>query len=172
MKNKYLPSLVTGFGAAVLVSVPWVRTIGCCVIIPLASLYALILHIKLNNGELPIKTSMAILFGLMTGLWAAFFSAMFETIITFVTHTNDFVQGLPAMESMLRSSRFAPSFSGIFDQMLRIYHSMANDIRLYGFSPIYTFTVLAGNVIVDSIFGMIGGVLGMTFLNKRSTIGK
>lgn len=172
MKNKYLPSLVTGFGAAVLVSVPWIRTVGCCIIIPFATLYALMLHIKLNGGELPIKTSMAILFGLMTGLWAAFFSAMFETIITFFTHTNDFVQGLPQMESMLRGSRFAPSFSGIFDQMLRIYHSMAKDIQLYGFSPIYTFTVLAGNIIVDSIFGMLGGILGKSYLNKRSTIGK
>jgi hypothetical protein len=168
MNNKYLPSLVTGFGAAVLVSVPWVKTVGCCVIVPLAALYALMLHIKLNKGELPIKTTMAILFGLMTGLWAAFFSAMFETIITFFTHSNDFVQGLPGMESMLRNSKFAPAFSGIFDQMLRIYHSMANDIRSYGFSPIYSFTVLAGNLIVDSIFGMIGGVLGMIYLNNRS----
>jgi hypothetical protein len=172
MKNKYLPSLVTGFGAAVLVSVPWIRTIGCCIVIPFASVYALMLHIKLNDGEIPIKTSLAILFGLMTGLWAAFFSAMFETIITFVAHSNDFVKGLPAMENMLRTSKFNSSFGGIFDQMIRIYHSMAKDISLYGFSPIYTFTVLAGNVIVDSIFGMLGGVLGMTYLNKRSSINK
>jgi hypothetical protein len=168
MKNKYLPSLVTGFGAAVLVSVPWVRTVGCCIIVPLASLYALMLHIKLNKGEMPIKTSLAILFGLMTGLWAAFFSALVETIITFVIHSNDFVQGLPAMENMLRNSKFVTSFGGLFDQMIKIYHSMANDIRLYGFSPIYTVTVLVGNVIVDSVFGMLGGVLGMTYLNNRS----
>ena len=171
MKNKYLPSLVTGFGAAVLVSIPWIKTVGCCVIVPFAAVYALMLHIKLNNGEMPIKTGMAIGFGLMTGLWAAFFSAMFETILTFVTHSNDFVQGLPSMESMLRNPKFGV-LGGIIDKMIQIYRSMERDIKTYGFSPIYTFTVLAGNVIVDSIFGMIGGLLGMIYLNKRSNLPK
>ena len=55
MKNKYLPSLVTGFVAAVLISIPFIKHVGCCVIVPFAAVYALILDVKLNKAELPIK---------------------------------------------------------------------------------------------------------------------
>ena len=88
MKNKYLPSLVTGFAAAVLVSIPLLKHVGCCVIVPFAAVYALILDVKLNKAELPIKGMEAFLFGIFTGLWAAIFSALFETIITLFTHRN------------------------------------------------------------------------------------
>jgi hypothetical protein len=167
MKNKYLPSLVTGFGAAVLISIPFIKNIGCCVVVPFAAIYALVLHIKLNDGELPIRGTTALLFGIMTGLWAAFFSAIFETLITFFTHSNDFVQGLPAMESMLRSPRLNAALGDIIDQIVKVYHRMAADIKTYGFSLVYSATILSGNIIMDCIFGIIGGFIGMNYINKK-----
>ena len=167
MKNKYLPSLVTGFGAGVLMSVPLISHIGCCIIIPFAAIYALILDIKLNKAELPIKASEAILFGLLTGIWAAFFSALFDTIITFITHTNDFVQGLPSIENLIRNQAPA-SFKQIVEQVILIYKRMSNDIKTIGFSAMYTFSILATNIIIDIIFGIIGGFIGMNYLNKRN----
>ena len=169
MKNKYLPSLVTGFGAAGLVSIPLIIHVGCCVIIPFAAVYALILDIKLNKAELPIRGSEAFLFGLLTGLWAAFFSALFETIITFITHTNEFVEGLQGIENLLRNQ--APiSFKQIIEQVIVIYNSMANEIKTTGFSAIYTFSILFTNMVIDVIFGIIGGFIGMNYLNKRSKL--
>ena len=167
MKNKYLPSLVTGFGAAVLISIPFIKHVGCCVIIPIAAVYALILDVKLNKAKLPIMGSEAFLFGLLTGLWAAFFSALFETIITFVTHTNEFVQGLPGIENILRN-QVPASFKPFIEQAILIYRSMAKDIKTTGFSYIYTFSILATNIFVDIIFGIIGGFIGMNYLNKRN----
>lgn len=169
MKNKYLPSLVTGFGAAVLVSIPLIKHVGCCVIIPFAAVYALILDIRLNKAELPIRGSEAFLFGLLTGLWAAFFSAIFETIITFITHTNEFVEGLQGIENLLRNQAPA-SFKQIIEQVIIIYNSMANEIKTTGFSAIYTFSILFTNMIIDVIFGIIGGFIGMNYLNKRSKL--
>jgi hypothetical protein len=171
MKNKYLPSLVTGFGAGVLMSIPLISHIGCCVIVPFAAVYSLILDIKLNKAELPIKGTEALLFGILTGLWAAFFSALFDTIITFVTHTNEFVQGLPAIENLIRNQAPA-SFKQVVEQVILIYKSMANDIKTVGFSSIYTFSILVTNVIIDIIFGIIGGFIGMNYLNKRNNLPK
>ena len=167
MKNKYLPSLVTGFVAAVLMSIPLVKHVGCCVIVPFATVYALILDVKLNKAELPIKGKKAFLFGILTGLWAAIFSALFETIITLFTHSNDFVQGLPGIENVLRNQAPA-SFKQFMEQAIVIYKNMATEIKATGFSALYTFAILASNIVVDIIFGIIGGFIGMNYLNKRN----
>jgi hypothetical protein len=169
MKTKYLPSLVTGFVAAVLISIPLLKHIGCCVIVPFAAVYALILDVKLNKAELPIKGKEAFLFGLMTGLWAAIFSAIFETIITLFTHSNDFVQELPGLENILRNQAPA-SFKQFMEQAIQIYRHMAVEIKTTGFSALYTFAILATDIFVDIIFGIIGGFIGMNYLNKRNKI--
>jgi mannose/fructose/N-acetylgalactosamine-specific phosphotransferase system component IIC len=169
MKNKYLPSLVTGFVAAVLVSIPIVKHVGCCVIVPFAAVYALILDVKLNKAELPIKGKEALLFGILTGLWAAVFSALFETIITLFTHSNDFVAELPGIENVLRNQAPA-SFKQFMEQAILIYRHMATEIRITGFSALYTFAILATNIFVDIIFGIIGGFIGMNYLNKRNKL--
>jgi hypothetical protein len=167
MKNKYLPSLVTGFVAAVLVSIPLLKHVGCCVIVPFAAVYALILDVKLNKAELPIKGMHAFLFGIFTGLWAAIFSALFETIITLFTHSNDFVQELPGIENILRNQAPA-TFKQFIDQAILIYRHMAVEIETTGFSALYTFAILSTNIIIDIIFGIIGGFIGMNYLNKRN----
>ena len=169
MKNKYLPSLVTGFVAAVLMSIPLVKHVGCCVIVPFAAVYALILDVKLNKAELPIKGKEAFLFGILTGLWAAIFSALFETIITLFTHSNDFVQELPGVENVLRNQAPA-SFKHFMEQGILIYRSMATEIKTTGFSALYSFAILATNIVIDIIFGIIGGFIGMNYLNKRKKL--
>jgi hypothetical protein len=166
MKNKYLPTLVTGFVAAVLVSIPLVKHVGCCVIVPVAAFYALILDVKLNKAELPIKGIEAFVFGILTGLWAAVFSVFFETIITLFTHTNDFIKELPEIENYVKNQSML-TLKQIFEVELPIYKSMANDIKTTGFSLFYTFSIFFINIFIDVIFGIIGGFIGMNYLNKR-----
>ena len=162
-----MPVPAAGFVAAVLVSIPLVKHVGCCVIVPFAAVYALILDVKLNKAELPIRGSEALLFGILTGLWAAFFSALFETIITLFAHTNEFVQELPGIENILRN-QVPASFKQFSEQAILIYRSMSIEIKTNGFSPIYTFAILATNMFIDIIFGIIGGFIGMNYLNKRN----
>ena len=65
MSSKYfLPSLVTGFGAAVLTVVPGVKEFGCCLIVPLAVFTALLLYRKTINGDTNLEVKTSLLIGL------------------------------------------------------------------------------------------------------------
>lgn len=162
----YLPSLVAGFGAAVLTTVPGVKAVGCCIVVPLAVFTALLLLRKTisDNQNLSVKTSLSI--GLLTGLFAALFSTFFEFIITLFTHSNDFVQTLPQTVQVLDDLKLGEAAK----QTVSLMNSMANQITSTGFSLLYTVFVLFSNLIVDSIFGMVGGLLGRVIVNRRSNI--
>jgi len=162
--NKYLPVLVCGFGAAVLTTVPYIKSFSCCLIIPAGSFAALYLNLRVNNISLPITTKSAILYGLLTGLVAALFSSGFEVLITFITKSNDFVTTLPQTEAAMRSL----NMGDILDQTMGLLHKMSKEIVTYGFSLLYSIAITFSNLIIDSVFGIIGGIIGMTVINKRT----
>jgi hypothetical protein len=58
----------------------------------------------------------------------------------------------------------------MMDQAIVIYKSMAAEIKATGYSAIYTFAILFTNIFVDVIFGIIGGFIGMNYLNKRNKL--
>ena len=93
--KKYFPSLVCGFGAAVLTTVPGIKSFGFCLLVPAAAVLSLFLHQKVTGTNTDIDSGTAITFGILTGLFAAVFATFFDVLITFFTHTNDFVQTLP-----------------------------------------------------------------------------
>ncbi len=162
----YLPSLVTGFGAAVLTTVPGVREFGCCLIVPLAVLTAMLLYKKTLNGDTNISVKTGLLIGFLTGLIAALFSTFFDVIITLFTRTNDFVETLPQTKEVLESFKFGEAAKQTIDLM----NGMAQQITSTGFSLLYTIFILISNLIVDSIFGLIGGLLGRIIVNRRTPI--
>ena len=165
-KNKFSPALVAGFGAAVLTTVPGIKDFGCCLIVPLAAVLSLYLDHRINKTELPISGKKAVLFGLLTGLFAATFATFFDVLITYITHSNEFVNSLPQTENMIQSSPLGP----LLQQSLALLKQMAAQIKSDGFSILYTIAMLISNMFIDSIFGILGGLLGMTFLNKRTQI--
>ena len=162
----YLPSLVTGFGAAVLTTVPGIKEFGCCLIVPLAVITALLLYRKTLNRDADISVKTSLLIGFMTGLFAALFTTFFDVIITLFTHSNDFVQSLPQTKEVLDSLNFGEAAK----QTLSLMNGMAVQITSNGFSLLYTIFILISNVIVDSVFGLIGGVLGRIIINRRTQI--
>lgn len=164
ISNKYLPALVCGFGAAVLSTIPGLKTIGCCVVVPAAAWLSLFLDQRINKAVPPITTKHAIILGIATGFAAALFSTFFDVLITLVTHTNDFVQTLPQTEIAMRSFNLGK----LLDDTLLLLHEMSKDIAKSGFSVLYTTAILFSNIIVDIIFGLIGGLLGMVIQNKRT----
>ncbi len=167
MSSKYyLPSLVTGFGAAVLTTVPGVKEFGCCLIVPLAVFTALLLFRKTLNGDknLTVKTSLII--GLITGIFAALFTTFFDIIITLFTHSNDFVQSLPQTIQVLDELKLGEAARQTIDLM----NGMANQITATGFSLLYTIFILFSNLIIDSVFGLLGGMLGRIIVNRRPSI--
>ncbi len=165
MSNKvYLPPLVAGFGAAVLTTVPGVREFGCCLIVPLAVFTALLLYRKTLNQDTNVTVKTSLLIGFLTGLFAALFSTFFDVIITLFTRSNDFVETLPQTRQVLESFKLGEAAKQTIDLM----EGMAKQITSTGFSLLYTLFILISNLIVDSIFGLLGGIIGRMIVNRRT----
>ena len=162
--NKYLPSIVTGFGAAVLSTIPGIKNLNCCLIIPAAAFLSLYLYHKSTGDDSPIKLNKALSYGLITGLIAALFSSLFDILITFITHSNDLVAGLEQTEDMMHELKLG----ALMDASMEIMRTMVNEIEATGFSALYTVMITISNFFIFSIFGMLGGLLGMAVLNKRN----
>jgi len=162
--NKYLPSIVTGFGAAVLSTIPGIKNLNCCLIIPAAAFLSIYLYYKSTGSNSPIKLNNALSYGLITGLIAALFSSLFDILITFITHSNDLVVGLEQTEEMLQELKLG----ALMDASMEIMRTMVKEIEATGFSALYTVMITISNFFIFSIFGMLGGLLGMAVLNKRN----
>ncbi len=165
-RRNLFPTLVAGFGAAVLTTVPGIKNFACCLIVPLAVIVALYLDLKINKAILPVTVKTALIFGFFTALFATIFSTFFDVLITFITHSNDFIEALPQTESMVRQYHLGY----LLGQTLALLKQMANQIKLDGFSLLYTFGILFSNFVIYTIFGLLGGLLGMTFINRRTQI--
>ena len=163
MKSKYISPLVCGFGAAVLTVVPGLKEIGCCLIIPFAAGLSLYLHQKANSDTGHISAKTAIIYGLLTGVFSGVFATLFEILFTAIFHYNDFVKSLPEIEIAFRS--FAPK--NLLDEVFKIYKNMAKDIQTNGFSFSYSIYFFIATSFTSLIFGLIGGLIGMAFINKR-----
>ncbi len=162
--TKYLPALVAGFAAAVLTTIPGLKTFGCCLIVPFGSIFALYLQRVGNKDFAYITASKAIKYGLLTGLYTAIFATFFDVIITYVTKSNELVAAIPDAEKMLSNFLAGP----LAQQGMQIFKQMATDITTKGFSGLYTFYMFTSSAISYSIFGILGGLLGMNLINRRN----
>lgn len=162
--SKYLPTLVCGFAAAVLLIVPGIKSIGFCLVVPVASVISLFLNKKINKQNSQISTRDAFFFGIFTGLFSALFLTGFDVLMTSISRTNDLVETLPFTRSMLNDMNLGP----MMDNAIVMMEQMVNDIQTKGFSVLYSFMMLMSNMIINTIFGMIGGLAGMSYLNKKA----
>lgn len=163
--KKYLSALVVGFGAGVLQVVPVAKSFACCIIIPLASYFALLLDQKANNStDKLMPVSKAVIIGLLTGIYAALFGSFFDVLITFITKNNDIIAVFPEFQKMISSF---PVTEDIKNEVMKLYSSVIDQIKATGFSPIYTLSILFNNLIINSIFGLVGGIVGVQVVNAR-----
>lgn len=163
MMNKYSPALLLGFAAGAINFIPGMRTFGCCIIVPSATIFALYIHQKINGFETKIDVKNAIFFGLITGIFSAVFSTFFDTISTYLTNTNQFVENIHQIE--LAIAQF--NLSEFSKEIVEILTLIENEIKTTGFSLIYTFINFINNLFMDIIFGIIGGLIGMSLINKK-----
>ena len=165
--NKYLPTLVCGFAAAVLSTVPGIKNFSCCLLVPGAAAVSILLDKKINQSQEKVLLSKSIGFGFLTGLFATLFITTFDILLTYFIKTNEFIQSLPQIELTMRQWNLGP----MVDESLKLIKSVAKEIEKNGFSFIYLLMILSSNFIVNSIFGMIGGALGMSLANRKSREG-
>lgn len=163
--KQYISPLVCGFAAGVLSIIPGLKPVACCLIIPTAAFFSLYLNQKINRTSEAITSRQAITFGLLTGLFAALFSTSFDLLLTLITRTNEFVETLPDTEALMRELHLGP----FMEETIKALNVMASDIKNSGFSFLYLIAMLFSNLFTNTIFGLIGGLLGMNYLNKRTT---
>ncbi|MEW6194577.1 MAG: hypothetical protein AB1521_05405 [Bacteroidota bacterium] len=162
--RKYISPFVCGFGAGVLQVVPVAKSLACCFIIPLAAFLSLYLELKANPSSVQIQLKKGLIFGLLTGLFAALFGSFFDIFITLLTKNNDIVAAFPELQKMINGF---PLSEELKKEVLRLFNSVRNEILRYGFSPLYTISVLINNLVINSIFGMIGGLVGTQVINSK-----
>lgn len=162
--KKYFPPLVAGFAAGVFLIVPVIKNLSCCVIIPFASYLALFLEMKSQSVIFEIKVSRGALIGLLTGLTAAFFATSFDVLITFITKSNDIILAFNNLPLVMENFPFDDS---IKQQIVDIFETIVNDIKTFGFSPVYAASMLVNNLFFGIVFGTIGGMISVPILNSR-----
>ncbi|MFA7288772.1 MAG: hypothetical protein WC055_07815 [Melioribacteraceae bacterium] len=161
--KKYLPSIVSGFGAGVLQIVPILKGLACCLIVPIASYAAVLLHKKANNKtKVDYKTGLVI--GLLTGIFAAVFGSFFEIAITFITKQNDVTGSFTQIQQMLSTLPITPALR---QEVLDMIAGVNNDIAMYGFSTLYTISIIMNNFIVNTIFGTVGGLVSVKIIDAK-----
>jgi hypothetical protein len=165
--KKYFPSVVSGFIAAVITVIPIFKSCGCCIIIPAASVLGLWFLLKINkdrfNFEELLTVKTCILMGLFTGIAAACFATLFDTVTTYFARTNDFIETLPLTEQYIKDNKL----DVMLKEPMDILRYLADQIRRYGFSALYLFMSLTGNLVIYSITGIIGGLIGKWFISNK-----
>lgn len=162
--KKYLAPILCGFCVGVIQNVPIVGNFTCCLILPLAAFYSLQLDQKANKNYDYIKFSKGLLFGFLTGAVAALMGSFLDVILTFVFKSNSF--SLMANDFIKMLDDF-PFDAQVKKQMSDIILQAKNDITRYGFSAFYTFSWTIDQLFINSVFGSIGGLIGVKIINSR-----
>jgi len=165
IKNKYISPIIVGFVAGVLLVVPVIKSLGCCLLIPIAAFFSLALDQKANSDFSKLEIKKGVIFGLITGLIAAFFGTFFDFLITLITHKNDLVLTFPKLVDAINQF---PIDSITKEEIIELLANVVENISTNGFSLVYSFSLLANNVIINSIFGILGGIIGIQILNSRN----
>lgn len=161
--KKIFPMLIAGFSAAVLSIIPILKGFSCCLLIPFASVFALFLDSKANRTPDKITLKKSIWFGFLTGFFATIFIVLFDSFLTFIFRTNDLIETIPQSEILLNQMNLGE----LTEESMKLMKSIAAEIKTSGFSLLYTIMIFFSNFITNSIFGIIGGLVGMGILNKK-----
>ncbi len=162
--KKYFPELITGFVVGVLNTVGFFRSISCCLLIPLAVIFAIFLHKKSTGKTNDYDISEGIFIGFITALFAAFFATFFEVTVTFIFKSNDLVNSIDEIYAFVKDFPQTPPIQ----DMLKQFDKMVIEITEYGFSLKYTVLLLINNILGYTVFGILGGLLGTKLINKKN----
>ncbi|MCP5062121.1 MAG: DUF4199 family protein [Ignavibacteriae bacterium] len=164
--KKYLPVLVTGFAAGVLHIVPIVKGLTCCLVVPVAAYFAIVLYQKSNNNFEQIDLRKGATLGILTGVIAAIFGSFFDIAITLITKNNDILNSFNQLTETIDMFPFPRETK---DEVLNLMQTVVTSIRETGFSLLYATSIFVNNLIVNPIFGLIGGLVGAKILNSKNS---
>lgn len=159
--------MVAAYAGAVLITVPGLKNFGCCLIVPATVAGAMYFYKRLNPGFLTFSLKDAMKFSLLTGSLVAITRSLIDIVLSFIFRSNDFTVTLPEMEKVLRDM----ALGNTVEEAIKLLRVMASDIENSGFSFLYSFFSISGNLILDIIFAIPGGLFAKNFLNKKQDFG-
>ncbi len=153
-----------GFAASVITTVPIIRNLTFCMAVPAAVYLAMYIHFRISDGVYKIKFNQSIFMGVITGLSAAVFTTIFETLITYFAKSNDFAIFFPELEKTYRV--ILPPGAEL-EKLMSMFKNAVIEINTKGFSAFYTFLSAIGYVITNFIMGVLGGILSTVYFHKK-----
>ncbi len=161
--KKYYAPLIVGLAAGVLGIVPLVKVLSCCLIVPLASFFSLLLDEKANGITGKTEISKGVIFGLLTGLTAAFFTYSLDLLITFIVKSNDLVAAMATLPEMLENY---PVDQAQKQEIMRLFEGISTDISENGFSVFYAVVYFVYYFLLYPMLGMVGGIISTLVRNS------
>ena len=130
----------------------------------MAAYFALVLDQKATKNFDRIPYSKGLLFGFLTGVFAAVIGSSIDIILTLIFKSNNFSM---SAEDFIKTMSDFPLDAKLKKQMFDILIKAKEDISQYGFSLFYTFSYTIDQLFINSIFGSIGGLIGARILNSN-----
>jgi hypothetical protein len=154
--SKLNPALIGGAVIGVLSSIPLISAGNClcCMWVLLGGGIAAYLYRK----DFPPEREFTMGEGAVVGLIAGLFGALFTTLLTYFFE----ILGLDPGQEFLRS--FIESRQDLSPELKQFFDSFQDG---GGMEPMFVFIGLFFSIIIDSIFGTLGGLLGTAILGKR-----
>lgn len=162
--KKFLAPLICGFSIGIIQNVPVIGNFTCCILLPMAAFYALILDQKATKNYDRIPYTKGLLFGFLTGVFAAVIGSALDILLTLIFKSNNF--SLLANDFIKTMDEF-PLDPQVKKQVFDLLLKAKDDIVQYGFSLFYTFSFTIDQLFINSIFGCIGGLIGAKVLNSN-----
>lgn len=155
--SKLVPALIGGGVMAVLSTIPIINMGNClcCMWVLLGGALAVWFYQK----DLPAGEPMTSGDGAILGLMAGVFGALFGTLLsTFFMALGD---GMPMQDIMENIHRYNADIGPEVEDFLDTLGEGG------AFSPVFILFGLLMSLIVDSIFGLLGGVIGVAIFKKK-----
>ena len=162
--KKYFAPIICGFSIGIIQNIPIIGSFSCCILLPLAVFYSLVLDQKATKNYDTIKYTKGLLFGLLTGLAAALIGSTIDIILTLMFKSNSFTESIDMAIQKFEEFPLDASLKKLAADTLL---GAKDDILKYGFSLFYTFSMFVDQIIINSIFGPIGGLIGVAILNSN-----
>lgn len=160
--SKLVPALIGGSVMGILSTVPIINMGNClcCMWILLGGFLGAYLYWR----ELPPGLEFSSGEGAVVGLLSGIFGALFGTFLGyFFMAVAGFNPGQEILQSLLESRA---DLSPELEELLEEFQ------RRGGLSPFFIFVGLFFSLIIDSIFGTVGGIIGAAILRKKGKSGE
>lgn len=156
--NRLTPALIGGAIMGVLSAVPMLAwgNCFCCMWILLGGAFSAILY----RRSLPDPGVMTAGDGAIQGLIAGIFGALFGTLLGYlIMMFTDYRPGQEFIQMFMENSEEMPAE---FEEMIEEFQ---NYDGLSVFSALFKF---AGDIVMDTIFGVLGGLLGVAMSKRKN----